>query len=283
VRRDAVVERRDERLHDAGGAVEGPSVAPVLHEVRGREVPRSERGGLVVVQREVHRHRHARHDAAEARCVVRGIAAGDHEQLGRPVGKRLQRLGVHFVDRRDVRDGRVQLGVQAMDERVRGGRERLAGEDQAAVLLQVTPDHGVWLRQPGLDLGDAHGIPVVGHRAGERRRALERIEPDHAPVARGACGGELARIVQAERMVVEEAAVEAEDRAGVFDAGDRLEDPSEGKARAFVAAIAMQRVPAMDTRFGQPLLERCELGGQRGRVAGADKDTQSCAALTFDL
>ena len=49
VRRLAAVERRDQRLHDRHRAVVGADVAPRLEEVRFRDVPVAERGGLVLV------------------------------------------------------------------------------------------------------------------------------------------------------------------------------------------------------------------------------------------
>ena len=47
------VERRDQRLHDRSGPVEGARVAPGLEEVRFRDVPVAERGGLVLVRAEM--------------------------------------------------------------------------------------------------------------------------------------------------------------------------------------------------------------------------------------
>src|SRR5689334_8725706 len=80
VRRHAGVERRDQRLHDARAAIVGAHIAPVLHVVRRRHVPRAARRGLVVIEREMDGERYTREPGGETSIggnVVRRVAAED--------------------------------------------------------------------------------------------------------------------------------------------------------------------------------------------------------------
>ena len=89
VRALAVVERRDQRLHDAHRAVIGAGVAPGFEIVRLVHVPLAEFGGLVLVKPEMHAERNAwtLERVGEAKVggrIVGGIAAQDdqHVHLG---------------------------------------------------------------------------------------------------------------------------------------------------------------------------------------------------------
>ena len=93
VRRLAAVERRDQRLHDAHRAVVGAHVAPRFEEVRFRNVPVTERRGLVLVETEVRAHGDLLQRLVELqidRRRVDRIAAEDEQEL--------DRAGVHLAD-----------------------------------------------------------------------------------------------------------------------------------------------------------------------------------------
>src|ERR1700681_3103251 len=76
------VQRSDQRLHDADGAIESASVAPSLQVVRLAHVPLAVLGGLIEVRAELHRGAHLpelRGEIEIVRSVVNGIAAEDQK------------------------------------------------------------------------------------------------------------------------------------------------------------------------------------------------------------
>ena len=99
VHRARVVKRFDERLHDAQRAVEGAGVAPALQEMRFRDVPLAQLGGLVGVQAEVHAPLHAAQHRPEVQvggCVVDRVATQNH---GITAGDAANRVGaIHEQD-----------------------------------------------------------------------------------------------------------------------------------------------------------------------------------------
>ncbi len=95
VERLAAIERRDERLHDRGGAVVRARVAPLFEEVRAVDVPVALRRRLVVEQPDVHARLRLAQGVAElevGRRIEDGVAAEDHQQA--------HRAGVEILDQR---------------------------------------------------------------------------------------------------------------------------------------------------------------------------------------
>src|SRR2546423_8033052 len=66
MRRAPLIERRDQRLHDRRGAVEGPRIAPRLQIMRLGQMPVALPRGLVLVQAEADAQRHALHPFLKA-------------------------------------------------------------------------------------------------------------------------------------------------------------------------------------------------------------------------
>ena len=107
VRALAVVERRDQRLHDAHRAVVGAGIAPGLQIVRFVHVPLAEFRGFVLIKPEMHAERNARtlERVGEAKIggrIVGRIAAHDDQHVhlaGAHVGDQIfERLGlVHGI------------------------------------------------------------------------------------------------------------------------------------------------------------------------------------------
>ena len=150
----------------------------------------------------------------------------------------------------------AQRVVDRVRQRVDLGRLRLAGHDQALAAVGLrgrAPAPRSSRRAPAsrsaraagagsLDLdargdrprerGDVarrHGQPVVGHGAGERRRALDDVQPVHRrPRAVGAglaARGERAGVAQPAGAPGQEVGVERQDDVGLVEVIDRLERP----------------------------------------------------------
>ena len=98
--RRALVERRDERLHDRDGAVARAQIAPRLERVARREPPARRAHRLVVPEREDHRVLHLPERLAQLEIGGRGVErvpGGHHERVdlaGRELARELaQRVG----------------------------------------------------------------------------------------------------------------------------------------------------------------------------------------------
>ncbi len=214
--RERVVERRDQRLHERDGAVDGAQVAPALERVRGRQVPVAALGRLVEVEAVMDAQRHLVERLGEVEVggrVVDRVAARNHEHL--------DLAGPHLADERaQVRvsrrggcllgelrvDDRRAHGAQRLVDRVRdrvhGRRLRFAGDHERP--RAGAPQVGGERRDPGvrdaaLDRETERPRPargrsprsraaqrqaVVGGSAGRRRRALDHVEPVHLAARR---------------------------------------------------------------------------------------------------
>ena len=154
VRALAVVQRRDQRLHDAHRAVVGARVAPGFEIVRLVHVPLAEFGGLVLIEPEMHAERNARtlQRVGEAKVggrIVGGISAQDDQHVhlaGAHVGDQIfQRLGlIHRVgvDRIGVENRLADVAQRLIDrvgQSVNCRRLMIAGNHDAgtAMALQV--------------------------------------------------------------------------------------------------------------------------------------------------
>ena len=118
------------------------------------DVPVAERGGLVVVEAEVHAERHLGERGREGHVGRRGedrVAAQDEEQLDpaslHVLHERAQRRELILrprLDRRGVDDRLPHVAERLVDrvrERVHGGRLVLAGDDRAPAAVACEVPH----------------------------------------------------------------------------------------------------------------------------------------------
>ncbi|NBQ15490.1 MAG: hypothetical protein EBU31_13010, partial [Proteobacteria bacterium] len=149
-----IEERGHQRLRDRHGAVGGAGVAPVLQEVRHRDVPGAARGArrLVDAVGEVHHGLGLGHRGGEAEVggrIEHGVRAEHHQRVD---GARVER-GRHLLDAGDALLGvgaggldgaavRAELGVDGGSHGVRGGGLARTGDHErlAAGLLQVVDE-----------------------------------------------------------------------------------------------------------------------------------------------
>ena len=127
----AVVERSDQRLDDADGAVVGAGIAPGFEFVRRADVPLAEFGGFVLIEAVVHAQRNfaVLQSVGEVQIggrVVGGIAAEDDQQIDFAavhVGDEIfDRLGL--IDRIRVDGIGVEDGLADVAKRLRSCRAR---------------------------------------------------------------------------------------------------------------------------------------------------------------
>jgi hypothetical protein len=313
VGRMSVVERRDQRLDDRDGPVLGSDVAPRFEEMRLRNVPVRQRGGLVVVEPEVCPQRDALHRVGEIQIGGRGVdrIAAEHEQEA-------DRSGVHLPDellegrqlirrtdfgRLRVDDGRPDVAeriVHRVRERVHDRRLRVAGDDEAAAAggLQVFHERsdpcarGVGdgaaagardaeLRRnragDAFDLRGTEGEPVVRAGTGVGRRALDRIEPvELGAVALDAPPRrERARVLQAAVAGAEKVGVEREDDVRALDGVLRIDVLAECEPAALPGVVAPEWLPLHPLGLRQPAEQLVHLRAQRGRGDGLAEDTEA--------
>src|SRR6185312_4131328 len=107
--------------------------------------------------------------------------------------------------------------------------------------------------------GDAvrrHDESVIGLRAGQRRRALDGIEPAHLvldlgwPPPRREC----ARIAKVTGRGAQEVALDGEDHIGLRDIEHRVDGTAEGELRRGASGIAMEWLPLLPVQLGKRLL-----------------------------
>ena len=239
VRRVRVVERRDERLHQRHRAVVGARVAPAFRAdaCRGCSSARDSRR-LVLIEAVVDDQADLAEPLGELDVSRRGehrVVAEDDEQLDLTGLHRRRQLGERGVladrlrlDRSAVSDCRADVSerlVHGVRERVHRCRLELARHDDrpAAVRLQVLGDGGDPLRlvrpraprpacppaptaaarfaRKSFDIRRLHRQPVLGLGAGQRRRALDHVQPVHLlrVVGDAAAIGEIARVADHRR------------------------------------------------------------------------------------
>ena len=149
VRRLAAVQRRDERLHDRRGPVEGARVAPALEKMRLGDVPLAQRRRLVVVQAQLNTERDVVHRVSKSqidRRAVDRVAADDEEHVdaaglhvGDEVRQRLKLIDGSGFDGIGVDDGPAVVAeplVDGMRDRMNDGGLMLAGEDEARASMR---------------------------------------------------------------------------------------------------------------------------------------------------
>ena len=183
------------------------------------------------------------------------IFAGDDE---RRAAMRLEILG----DRRDP--GRLVAGIaaRARDTDGRGDRAR-----------------------QGLDVGRTPGQPVIRLRAGQRGRALHRIQPVHrlalfgdAPAVR-----EVAGVTHHPWTGGQEVGIEREDDVSLVEVVERLGGPAGGLLRAGAGAVTGNRVVLVPLGLRIRLENGRDELGQRRRRQRAAQDPQPGAARAFLL
>ena len=168
--------------------------------------------------------------------------------------------------------------LQILDERahpaLRGlGRRRAAGTGHS--------QRGRDRAREGLDLRRAKWQPVIGFRAGIRRRALDSVEAielragalDTPPRRKGA------RMPQPAVASAEEIGVEREDDVGLLDRVPRIDVLAEREPAAFTDVVASERLPLHPLRLRKAAEELLELGAERRRRDGLGQDPDAGALL----
>ena len=142
VGRQSVMQWRDERLHQARGAVMPARIAPLLEEMGLRHMPGACLRCFVLFQREVQRERNAPHEIPELEidgCVIGGIATQDAQHPDASAAQVLDKLpqrvaaahvACHRLDVGDGVPGGAQLRVEGVHERMGWRRQAFPGDDE---------------------------------------------------------------------------------------------------------------------------------------------------------
>ena len=308
VGRVAFEDGRDQRLDHSDRAVVRPRVGV-------GDVPVAQVCRFVHVVPVVDAERHLRQSLGELdvrRGAENRVATDNHEEPDLPGvhGRRQidERGGLILrrrFDRRAVAHRRADVAERLVDrvrDEVHGGRLVLAGDDErgAAMGLEILgdggnpggvvtagrgsrrgdADGGRQLPRETLDVGGAHGQPVVCLCPGERRRALHRIHPAHRPafVGHAAAVGEVARVADASRSGAQEVGVEREDDVRLVEVVDRLDRPAHRLARRGAGAVPGDRVVLMPARLWILLEDRRHELGKRWRGDRAAEDAKAGAS-----
>jgi len=296
-------ELSNERLDDAGRAVEGAGVAPRLQVVPLRDVPHALARGGVHREAQMNRRGDVSQVAGERHVGGGGVgrvAAQDGERVhlagGHVVGQRAQGRvmvlgsGLHRLDVFDRRAHRAQRFVHPVDQRVHRGRHCGAGGDErgAPVGLQVACERvyplGAVRREIGrllpplqpqplgngaddrLDLARASGQAVIRHPARDGGRALGHVEAIHGRFAlpHPAPLGKVAGVAHAAGPGQQKVVVDTEDDLGLVEAVDGLSVLPVGSANPFALGVAGGGLVLVPLGVGKGVEQRAELGSQRG-------------------
>jgi len=151
------VDRFDQWLDDGGCSIESPCVAPTLEEVSGRDMPRSEPGGLVDIEAVVDEEGHTAQGIGNpeiAGSIIGGIPTDDDQgfngtgiDLSDETGKFTDLLGRTRLDGFGIDNGAAnipQFSIDSMDKGVDGSRLLITGDDEApaAVGLKIFKEVG---------------------------------------------------------------------------------------------------------------------------------------------
>ena len=158
--RTPVVERAQQWLDKAGGAVGGAQVRPALQLVRERKVPVGLSRGLVPMQAGMDAEAGALDARAEVEiggCCRDGIGTEDREAGHRPpfegageIGERRRHAPLDPVGRYDEIHRRPQPRVDPVGERVPFRGERGSRQDKRAALMRLEIVGGRESEAPGL-------------------------------------------------------------------------------------------------------------------------------------
>ena len=288
-----------------------------------RDVPVAQRRGLLVVGAHVDAELHLLELGGEIEIGRRSqhrIALDDDQRVHLAGGHRIHQLAQRgqVIDRFDLDRWRVHHRAADILERlidrvpqcVDGGR--LLGADdhdaRSAMRLQVARDGGdpagmrlgqcvCWWRghldtqlagEGARHIGDPagrHAQPMVGHGAGDRERALDRIQAVHGRLvlAHPPAVAELAGIAQVARVAVEEVRIQREDAIGGGKMIDRVHVLTERELRACQHIAQPGRLVLMPARLGELLEQRAQLRTEGWRRHRLGQDPQpgalSCPQL----
>ena len=318
VRRPAVVQRLDERLHDRDRPVERPRVPPGLERVRLGDVPLAVLGGLVLLQTETEAQRDLEQRLPEAeigRRVEDRIATEDCQEVDAPAPHVVDKIPDRrdLVDRLDLRGSGMQHGgagvsepvVDQVRERVDRGRRLIPRDHQTAagVPFQIggggRDQAGLVVRERLLRSGSLHHTrfrgqrhrqerhagrpdrePVVRQSTGGGRDALDRVETAHAllPAAHAAAVGEVTRVAQAAGRGDQDVGVERHDDVGPGEVVAGLDPSPEGDAGAEPDVVPAGRLVLVPLRPRETGEQGVDLIPQGRRRDGSGQDPQACAA-----
>jgi hypothetical protein len=153
----SAIDRFDQRLNNSSRSIESPCIAPTLEEVGGRDVPRSEPGGLVDVEAMVDEEWHTAQGIGNteiAGSIIGGITTDDDQgfhctgiDLTDETGKFIDLLGGACLDGFGIDDGAANIpkfSIDSMDKGVDCSRLLITGDDQAttAVGLEIFKEMG---------------------------------------------------------------------------------------------------------------------------------------------
>ncbi|MCG3121214.1 MAG: hypothetical protein ALAOOOJD_04214 [bacterium] len=104
-----------------------------------------------------------------------------------------------------------------------------------------------------LHLIRAQRQPVIRHRAGEGRAALDAVQTIHriCTIDHAALDGELAAISQAPGKIDEKIGIERQNDVGLIETVLRLDIIAEGQPAAFARIVAIGRLVLMPLRGGK--------------------------------
>ena len=304
-----IVERRDQRLHEARRPVRGFQVGPAFQAVRRGQMPLALRGGLVEIATEMDAEfclGDGLHEAEGRRRIVGGIAAEYKEVFDLPGVEVADEIGQRsrhrqLLSRLEMVDRRRELRIDPMTKRMDVSWKRRAGDDErsAAMSRDIARDFvaergglpgQIRFRQIGAepsrdgdrhrsDLSGRNDQPMIGIGAGEGRRSLDRVEPAdfRAVLARAAPRGETARVDDLHRAGSKRVRVERNHDLGVAEPRNRQHGAAESGDGAVMGGRIEQRIVDVPLQGGKSSAEKPDLPRQSRRADRARQQPQSFA------
>jgi hypothetical protein len=123
----------------------------------------------------------------------------------------------------------------------------------------------------------SRGEAMVGSRADQRRRRLDRVDAAHLCAYRIAPRGEIPSETHMARRRAQQIAVDRDDHVGPVELRHKCKWPTIGTHRGIAHRIAWQRFPLMPSHRRIKLLQRSKLPRERGRGDATGQDTQPLA------
>ena len=144
-----VVERRNQRLNQAGRSVDGACIAPLLQIMRGIDMPMAELARFILIEAVPHPQWNLVHRVGEVqvlRRVVNRIGADDHQQIDIAAvhvidqffqsGHLIHWLGFDGIGVDDCVADRSQRLIHGMSQRMNRRRLVLAGNDHGRAMMR---------------------------------------------------------------------------------------------------------------------------------------------------
>ncbi len=320
VHRFAVIERRNQRLHDPDSSVIPPRIAPRFQEMRLRNVPVAKLRRLIAIKPKMNPQRNfpelLREIHVRRRCI-HGIAAQNHQRLHRTRVNFLRQFRHAVRVRRNLDRIRIndrlaripQRLIHRVRQRMNCRRLRISRHNQArpAMLLQIPHQrrhpffrHALRRRmsarnanaqrraqrpRKSINLPATHRQPMIRHRPRIRRRALHHVQPVH-PRLRPRNPPpirKLPRVTHRSRPVVKKIRIERQNDVRLLQPVNAIHIPPKRQLRSFARVVRPARLVHVPLRLRIKRQQRRHLRPKRRRSARIAQNPQPRALRALPI